>query len=105
MIDKRKKTEALMAALKMALPFEADLTPEAAARMPHESGTLRRAVTALHYMGDEGGIMCAIESPDKKQVFLFSLTHLRMLPAMPLAAAVSDYQRRRVRLIGTQARM
>lgn len=56
-------------------------------------------------MGDEGGIMCAIESPDKKQVFLFSLTHLRMLPAMPLAAAVSDYQRRRVRLIGKQARM
>lgn len=105
MIDKRKKTEALMAALQKALPFEANLTPEAAGTMPHEGGTLRRTVSAIHYMGDEGGIVCAVESADKKQVFMFSLTHMRMLPGMPLAEAVIQYQRHRVNKLRKQQPM
>ncbi len=44
--------------------------------------------------GDAGGIVCAIEDDD--QVFVVSLTHLRIKDEHPLRDMILNYQRQRV---------
>ena len=106
MLDNRKKTETLMAALKAAVPFEVDLTPEVVQQLqsknvPHADQT-RRIVSDLSYAGDEGGIVCHITPLDKKEALFISITHVRMSRTMPLAAAVFDYQKHRVKKLRKQ---
>ena len=42
-------------------------------------------IELVHYLGDEGGIGCGIKLPNKKEVMVVSLTHLRVIPGEPLA--------------------
>jgi hypothetical protein len=55
-------------------------------------------VSNLSYAGDEGGIVCHTEA------LVVSLTHVRVPRAMPLAAAVADYQKHRVKKLKVQGR-
>jgi hypothetical protein len=106
MLDSLKKTETLMVALKAAVPFEVELTPPvikqlqadnvAAADHPHQ------IVSDVSYLGDEGGIMCHISPPESDGAIIISLTHVRVPRSMPLAAAVVDYQRRRMKKLRRQ---
>ena len=68
MLDKPEKTRQLLAALKAALSFEVDLTPQAmVALTAHQAGIpvkSRQVVSDVSYAGDEGGIVCHIR-PEK----------------------------------------
>ena len=46
--------------------------------------------------------MCHIVPLDKQEALFISLTHVRMLRTMPLAAAVADYQKHRVKKLKKQ---
>jgi hypothetical protein len=108
MLDNPRKTEALMAALKSAVPFEVELPPEVVKQLQAQSladaDQTRRIVSDLSYAGDEGGIVCHIVPLDKKEALVISITHVRMPRTMPLAAAVVDYQKHRVKKLRKQRR-
>lgn len=108
MIDNPAGAMDLLAQLKAALPVPARLTPElraslgaknAAAPVPPDG-----AITALHYMGDEGGIVCKLDLGANMQNEAFvSITHLRFDPRLPLARKIAVYQKQRVKHIRRQA--
>ena len=107
MLDNPEKTARLLAALKAAVPFEVDLTPAVVKQLQSEyvanADQIRRIVSDLSYAGDEGGIVCHIVPLDKQEALFISLTHVRMLRTMPLAAAVADYQKHRVKKLRSRA--
>src|SRR5947209_3252904 len=78
MLDNPRKTETLMAALKAAVPFEVELTPEVVkqlrARSLAHADQTHRIVLDLSYAGDEGGIACHIVPVDKKEALFISIT-------------------------------
>ena len=55
------------------------------------------SITRVFYAGDEGGICCDVTPSRANEVFIVSLTHLRLAPHHPLFPAVVAYQRDRVR--------
>ncbi len=59
-------------------------------------------VSKISYLGDAGGIMCHIQPEDVESAVVISLTHVRVLPALPFAAAVLDYQKHRVKKLKKQ---
>ena len=101
-----RKTARLIAALEEAVPFEITLTPEVVKQLQAENfanpvqtyGT----VSDLSYAGDEGGIVCHLVPLDEKQALVISLTHVRVPRSMPLARAVADYQKHRVKKLKKQ---
>ena len=106
MLDKLDKTRRLMAALKEALPFEVELTPEAAALLRSRGAANaiepRQIVSQVYYAGDEGGVLCALASKETENVTMLSLTHVRVHRRDPFAAAVFDYQKHRVKMLKKQ---
>jgi hypothetical protein len=55
------------------------------------------SVKRVFYAGDEGGIVCDVTPRrDAKEVFVVSLTHLRIAPDHPLFRPVLAYQLQRV---------
>ncbi len=56
------------------------------------------SIKRVFYAGDEGGIVCDVTpNQSAKEVFVVSLTHLRIAPHHPLAASIVAYQLERVR--------
>jgi hypothetical protein len=108
MLDHPEKTARLLAALKAALPFHVELVPSLISylRSQHVAIANQRQhiVSDLSYAGDEGGIMCHIPAPDKKQALVVSLTQVRVPRSMPFAAGVADYHNRRVKKLKKQRR-
>ena len=106
MLDNPEKTARLIAALKAAVPFEINLTPEVVKQLQAENGAnpvqAHRTVSHLSYAGDEGGIVCHIVPLDEQQALVISLTHVRVPRSMPLAQAVADYQKHRVKKLKRQ---
>src|SRR6266480_1799843 len=106
MLDNPEKAARLIAALKAAVPFEINLTPEVVKQLQAENGAnpvqAHRTVSDLSYAGDEGGIVCHIVPLDKQEALFISLTHVRMPRTAPLAAAVTDYQKHRVKKLKKQ---
>jgi len=107
MLDKPEKTARLLAALKAAVPFEVELTPAVVKQLQSEkfahADQTHRIVSDLSYVGDEGGILCHIAPPDEQRVLFISLTHVSIPRTMPLAAAVIDYQKHRVKKLRKQS--
>src|ERR1700681_3598895 len=99
MIDNPEKTARLLAALKAAVPFEVDLTERLVKhlRAQHDAvaDQTHHTVSALSYAGDEGGIVCHMAPSETGGALVVSLTQVRVPRAMPLAAAVTDYQKHR----------
>lgn len=60
------------------------------------------AIDSALYMGDEGGICCALRSENGEQVCIVSITHLVVDPDHALAPEIQDYQRQRIRAIKLQ---
>jgi hypothetical protein len=106
MLDHPEKTARLLAALKTALPFEVELTPSLFTYLQAENidaaDQRRQIVSNVSYAGDEGGIVCHIVPPDKREALVVSLTHVRAPRSMPLATAVADYQKHRVKRLKKQ---
>lgn len=108
MIDNPATAMDLLAQLKAALPVPARLTPELRASLgANNIGTPvppDGAITALHYMGDEGGIVCKLDLGANMQNDAFvSITHLRFDPRLPLARKIAAYQKHRVKRLRRQA--
>ena len=106
MLDHLEKTARLMTAMKAAMPFEVELTSSVIAtlRAQHNAGGVkpRQVVSKVSYAGDEGGILCHMEREGTQNVIIISLTHVRMARTHPLAAAVFDYQKHRVKKLKKQ---
>jgi hypothetical protein len=98
MLDHPEKTARLLADLKAAALFEAELARPMFEHLQSENvvGADRRyqIVWDLSYAGDEGGILCHMSrSEETGRALVVSLTYVRVHPSMPLAAAVLAYQK------------
>jgi hypothetical protein len=107
MIDNPIMAMELLDRLTAALPVPARLTPEVqasiTARDPAKPIPATCSITGLHYMGDEGGILCKLDLGPKfeNQAFV-SITHLRLDARLPLARAITTYQKHRVKRLRRQ---
>jgi hypothetical protein len=102
MLDNPEKTTNLLAALKAAVPFEIELTEQVLKQLRMDEK--QHTVSDVSYAGDEGGIVCHIVPPKKREALVISLTHIRVPRSMPLAASVADYQKHRVKKLKKQGR-
>ena len=105
MIDNPAQVEPLIAKLKAALPLSATVSaPMRAVLHEQSSGTdlpPRCQITGIHYVGDEGGIVCKLDfgnEPDQKEFFA-SITHLTFDRRLPLAREIAAYQKHRIKRI------
>ncbi len=97
----------LLDRLTAALPVPARLTPEVQASL--RSGNAAKTIpaictiTGLHYMGDEGGILCKLDPGPKVENKTFvSITHLRFDARLPMARAITTYQKHRVKRLSRE---
>jgi hypothetical protein len=106
MLDKPEKTFDLIAAMKAAVPFDVELTPQLLARLRADSDgpglAARQIVREVSYAGDEGGILCHIEPNGSEKLLAVSLTHLQIRRTLPFSAAALDYQKHRVKKLKKQ---
>jgi hypothetical protein len=104
-IDNPLQTDVLIAKLKAALPFPARATPDLLAQlreqMQHHDLSPRCQVAGIHYLGDEGGIVCKLDigTEDGGKAFFVSITHLSFDPRLPLAREIAAYQKHRIKRI------
>ena len=107
MLDHPEKTARLLAALKAAAPFDVELAPLVVQQLQADkvAGASRQIVSDLSYAGDEGGIVCHLSrSEETGRALVISLTHVRVPRSTPLATAVLDYQKHRVKKLKKQGR-
>ena len=109
MLDHPEKTARLLADLKAAAPFEAELARPVFEHLQSENvveaNRGHHTVWDLSYGGDEGGILCHLSrSEETGTALVVSLTYVRVHPSMPLAAAVLAYQKHRVKKLKKQGR-
>src|SRR5256884_1507248 len=107
MLDHPERTARLLAALKAASPFDVELAPSLIEYLQAENiadaDRMHQVVWDLSYAGDEGGIMCHMSrSSETGRALVVSLTYVRMPRSMPLARAVADYQKHRVKKLKKQ---
>jgi hypothetical protein len=97
---KPPKAQELIKEIQAHLPLPVYPTPELAQTLRQKGATMRMdealQVTSVMDSGEMGGIMCAIESKDKKEVLMVSLTHLRIESGHSLKARIEAYQKARV---------
>ena len=97
MIDNQKKANALMQKLKLNLPIPAKATDLLIHNLRPNSVNIfpesHIEITDVMYMGDEGGICCAITVIEQEEIaVVVSLTHLRISNTNPLWPDVRAYQ-------------
>src|SRR5207245_2121388 len=102
MIDNPAMVARLIEHLHSYLPIRAFPTKELVRTLRRRGvkASVDRALSIkrVFYAGDEGGIVCDVTpSQGAKEVFVVSLTHLRIAPEHQLFAATLAYQRERVR--------
>ncbi len=101
MIDNYSEVVDLISKMEEALPIPMYPT-KAFAHLMREQGVKVKSkgevlIEKIFYLGDEGGIMCAVVVPkQKEEVFITSLTHLRVKAKHPLAKDIRAYQMRRI---------
>ena len=61
-------------------------------------------INAVFDSGGAGGIVCTIIE-ENGQVFITSLTHLRIKPVHPLSDKISAYQKQRIKRISKPGRL
>jgi hypothetical protein len=95
MIDNQKQVNTLMQKLKTNLPIPAKATDSLNLR-PNSINIFPDShieITDVMYMGDEGGICCAIKIIEQEEIaVVVSLTHLRLFNTNPLSPDVRAYQ-------------
>jgi hypothetical protein len=105
MIDNPAKVESLIALLERNLPLRARITSRLADNLREQSpGAVvpqECEVAAIHYAGDEGGILCALDFGDDtmKEVHIVSITHLAFHRSNSYARDIEVYQRHRLKKI------
>lgn len=107
MIDNPVTAMDLLDKLNAVLPMPTRLTPETQAllRKQIKSAEIPSScrVTWLYYMGDEGGILCKLDlALDTDNEAFVSITHLRFDARLPLARAITAYQKHRMKRLQRQ---
>ena len=97
MIDNPKQVTTLMQKLKSHLPIPAKATDALIRNLRTNSINLSAntgiEIKDVMYMGDEGGICCALKVIDQGEVaVVVSITNLRLPNTHPLSPGVSAYQ-------------
>jgi hypothetical protein len=110
MIDDPDKTNRLVEALEASLPVEtrlsASLIQTLSKKSPDVAIPARCNVVSVFYMGEEGGIVCALDvgGPDTKTPHIVSITHLIFERKVPLFSQIDAYQRHRIKKLKQHAR-
>ena len=105
MIDNVRQTVRLIGKLKSSLPVPAVMTPECLDKFCKETGEAGLSplcmVTQIHYLGDEGGIICGLEVNREigDRALYVSITHLRFDPRSKLAREIFAYQKHRTKRV------
>jgi hypothetical protein len=104
MIDNPGIVERLILRLQEALPLSAHTTREVLEvfqkKYPHVAMPEQCCVREIHYMGEEGGIVCKLDfGPDFENTAFVSITHLRFDHSLPLTHDIIAYQTRRAKRI------
>jgi len=58
---------------------------------------IRLEVAGVHYMGEAGGIMCAIKRPDDGKTIVMSATNLRFPDQGVIYDKINEYRKARIR--------
>lgn len=99
MIDNYTEVMALIEKMKAQLPMPAYPTEAVVHSLrqgnPNITTKQELQIQDILYLGDEGGIACAIYLPEKEVMTVTSLTHLRIPASHPLAREISAYQAKR----------
>ena len=104
MIDDIKEVTELIERMKTELPIPAYPTKSLCNSMKYDNNIKLKSkhllkITDVLYMGDEGGIGCAISFNDSKELLVISLTHLRIKEIHPLIKEIKAYQVKRKRAL------
>ena len=106
MLDNPVKAARLLRELNEAVPFDVELSERLVKHLRVQGDPLaneaRYTVSNLSYAGDEGGIMCHTTPSDDGKALVVSLTQVRVSRSMPLARAIADYQKHRVKKLKKQ---
>lgn len=108
MIDDLEKTDVLLEKLKKSLPMETRLTQSLSRTLARGSPTVsipdKRSVVDVFYAGDEGGILCRLDSGglETDAGYVVSITHLRFDRDTPLSREIHAYQRHRIKKLKRQ---
>lgn len=101
MLDDPAKTQRLLEILRAHLPFEVRLTATLVRELRSRSLTVamgdRHLVRDISYAGDDGGIVCHLDSGGRGEVLIVSLTHLFVPALVPVSAEVAAYQKHRIK--------
>jgi hypothetical protein len=101
-VDDLKQVNRLLVKLEEHLPILASLTPQAAAALKEQSSEAEIPrecrVTGVHYLGDEGGIVCRLDRrpANGRGEILTSISHLTFDRGQPCAREIADYQKLRL---------
>lgn len=99
MIDDQDKTMALIQKIKSQVPIPVKASKPFIQSL-REKGIKIKPKQVLQikdvvYLGDEGGIACAVDTGQDKSAVISSLTHLRIDAKHPLAEEIRNYQTER----------
>jgi hypothetical protein len=100
MIDDYEKAMELIEEMKAHLPIPVHAGPQLTQVMRdkgiHIKAKHALAIEYVHYLGDEGGIMCGLAGTGHgNAAFVCSLTQLKVDDRHPLAKKIRAYQRER----------
>lgn len=107
MIDNYEQAIDLMERMRDYLPIQTKITPESAQMLRKQGSYFSRdhifTIKEVYYAGDEGGILCVIQSGDDEEIkHFFSLTHLRIQEDHFLTEEIKNYQRKRAMRLALQ---
>ena len=108
MIDDPTQVKALMQKMKAHLPIPAQATNALVRNLRASAVNIaskrRMQIENVMYLGDEGGIGCALKVPGQEDTaVVVSLTHLRLPSTHPLAPDVRAYQIARTKKLAEES--
>jgi hypothetical protein len=99
MIDDQKKTVELIRKMKSQLPIPAKASKPFVQSLRERGVKIKPKqvvqIKDVLYLGDDGGIACAVDTGQDKSAVISSLTHLRVDVKHPLAEEIRSYQTER----------
>ena len=97
-----EKTKELLKQMKQYLPLPVYASPELCKLLRKQGKKVNTKtelkITKVFNSGEMGGIVCSIIK-ENKEVFVVSLTHLKIEPDHPLSGRIREYQIDRIKRI------
>jgi preprotein translocase subunit SecA len=90
----------LIQSMKKALPLYAAPSKYLLKEFREMRASDKLEITDVHYLGNEGGISCAIKRGN--EVMVISVTHLNFPAGHPLTEEINDYKRNRIQVLKFQ---